>query len=203
MSISTVGICNLALQKLGASRISRLSDEDENARACNACFALLRDRELRANRWKFAIVRATLAPHATPPRFVYRYAFVLPPDCLRVLFPARTGLDWKIENHEGEVAILTNDGDTLNIRYIQQLTDPTKFDLLFVEALACKIAWHLAEAITQSNTKKAALQEEYRAAIAEARRMNAIELGALKQPVDEWLLARTTGQLANSEWGEE
>ncbi len=36
-----------------------------------------------------------------------------------------------------------------------------------------------------------------------ARRMNAIEIGPFKQPVDEWLSARRTGQLVNSEWGEE
>lgn len=203
MAVSDVAICNLALQKIGAARIASLSDADENARACNACYELLRDRELRSNRWKFAIKRATLAPHSTTPDFTYLYAFLLPSDCLRVLFPARTALDWKIENHEGDPAILTNDGDTLEIRYVARVTDPTKFDALFVESFACKIAWHLCEAITQSNTKKDSVLNEYKMAIAEARRMNAIELGVLKQPVDEWLTARQSGQLYNSEWGEE
>lgn len=203
MAVSDVAICNLALQKLGAARISSLSDASKNARECNAAYEFLRDKELRANRWKFAIKRVTLAPHATTPDFTYTYAFILPSDCLRVLFPARLGLDWKIENHQGSPAILTNDGDTLEVRYLARITDPTKFDACFVEALACKLAWHLAEALTQSNTKKEASALEYKMTMAEARRMNAVELGVLKQPVDEWLAARRTGQLQNSEWGEE
>lgn len=203
MAVSEVAICNLGLQKIGAARISSLSDASETARECNAAYELLRDRELRSNRWKFAITRTTLAPSSTTPDFAYLYAFLLPSDCLRVLFPARIGLDWKIENHTGSPAILTNDGTTLEIRYVQRITDATKFDLLFVEALACKLAWHLCERLTQSNSKKAAALEEYKMCMAEARRMNAVEIGTLKQPVDEWLDARQNGQLVNSEWGEE
>ena len=203
MAVSNVSICNLALQKLGAARIDSLSDASKNARECNACFEAMRDRELRANRWKFAIKRTTLAPSSVVPDFTYNQAFLLPPDCLRPLFPARLGLDWKVENHEGVPAILTNDGDTLEVRYVAIITDPTQFDALFVEALACKIAWHLCEALTQSNTKKTAAQQEYVLAIREARKMNAIEIGTQKQPIDEWLAARRTGQLSNAEWGEE
>lgn len=203
MATSVVSICNLALQKLGASRITAMSDASKNARAVDACYEALRDKELRAAKWKFSITRATLAPSATAPDFTYAYAFVLPTDCLRPLFPARLGLDWKVENHNGDPAILTNDGDTLEIRYIAKVTDPTKFDALFVDALACKIAWHICEEITQSKSKKDDLREEYILAMREARRLNALEIGQQKQPVDEWLAARRTGQLYNSEWGEE
>lgn len=203
MATSEVSICNLGLQKLGAARIADLSEASKNARECNACYEHLRDAELRANKWKFALSRTTLAPSATTPDFTYTYAFPLPADCLRPLFPARLGLDWKVENHEGVASILTNDGDTLEVRYIKRITDPTLFDPLFVEALACKIAFQLCETLTQSNSKKEAAERAYLYAIREARRINAIEIGPFKQPVDEWLAARRTGQLVNSEWGEE
>ena len=100
-------------------------------------------------------------------------------------------------------AILTNDGTTLSLRYVARITDPTQFDALFVDALACKIAWQLCEALTQSNTKKQAANQEYVLAIREARKMNAIEIGTQSQPIDEWILARRTGQLVNSEWQQE
>lgn len=203
MAVSAVSICNLALQKLGAARIASLSDDSKNARECNACYEPMRDRELRANRWKFAIKRVVLAPSATTPSFYYENAFVLPSDCVRAIFPARLDLDWKIENHEGTPAILTNDGDAINLRYVAKVSDPTLFDPLFVDALAAKIAWQLCEALTQSNSKKQAAHEEYVLAIREARKMNAIEIGVQKQPVDEWVSARWHGQLVNSEWGEE
>ena len=203
MATSNVSICNLALQKLGATRIVALDEASKNARECNACFEHLRDAELRTNKWKFTLSRTTLAPSAVTPDFYYTYGFPLPADCLRPLFPARLGLDWKVENHDGVPSLMTNDGDSIELRYIKKITDPTLFDPLFVEALACRIALHLCEALTQSNSKKDAAERAYLYSIREARRMNAIEIGTARQPVDEWLAARRTGQLINSEWGEE
>ena len=203
MATSNVSIANLALQKLGAGVIAALDENSRNARTINACFELLRDRELRANVWRFTITRKVLAPHATAPLFSFNYAFILPADCLRPIKPARLGLDWHIEDHLGQRAILTNDGDTLNLRYVKRVTDPTVFDPVFVEMLATKIAWHICETITQSNTKKDSLRDEYAFHRREARQMNAFEIPKNAEPVDEWLAARQTGQLVNTEWDEE
>ncbi|MDH4185528.1 MAG: hypothetical protein OEV08_00905 [Nitrospira sp.] len=203
MATSNVSIANLALQKLGAPSIVALDENSVAARAINACFEAMRDRELRAYFWKFAKRRATLAPHATVPDFSYALAFPLPVDFLRLIKPARVGLDWHLEYHEGVQAILTNDGDELEIRYIAKITDPTLFDPMFVEMLACKIAWHCCEQLTQSNSKKQILMEEYRGLKNEARQVNAFEVHAQPQPVDEWLTARWNGQLVNSEFDEE
>lgn len=203
MATSYVSIANLALQKLGEPPIVSLTENSAGARAMNACYEALRDRELRANLWKFAKRRATLAPHATTPDFTFSYAFPVPSDFLRLIKPARVGLDWHLEYHEGVLAILTNDGDTLEMRYIAKVTDPTLFDPLFVEMLACKMAWHCAEALTQSNSKKMAALEEYNDARNEASKINAFEVNQQPQPVDEWLTARWHGQLVNSEFDEE
>lgn len=203
MATSNVSICNLSLQKLGAARIAALAEASKNARECNACFEHLRDSELRANKWKFSLKRAILAASSTQPAFYYNAAFPLPNDCLRPIFPPILGLDWKVENHEDVPSLMTNDGGSIELRYIAKVTDPTLFDPLFIEALACKIALHLCEALTQSNTKKEAAERAYLYSIREAKRINAIEIGRQIQPVDEWLAARRTGQLVNSEWSQE
>jgi hypothetical protein len=203
MAVSEVAIANLALQKLGAKRISDLDEDSKEAEEMNACYELIRDRELAAYQWNFAKKRATLAPSATEPEFGYTYAFLLPVDCINIIKPARLGLDWHVENHEGDVAILTNDADTIELRYIAKITDPNKFHPLFVEMLACKLAWHCCEALTQSNTKKAALLDEYILCRREARKVNAFSVNQQPQPVDGWLAARLTGQLVNTEWNEE
>jgi len=195
MAVSNVSICNLALQKIGQARITALDEDNSNARHCNVCFETLRDKELRAAMWNFALKRATLAASATAPDFKYSYAFPLPSDALRVIFPPRLGLDWKIESHEGSPAILTNDGSSLEIRYVARVTDPTKFDMSFVEMLACKIAWHLCEVITQSNTKKQALSDEYTDLKKEAKRLNAFERIPEEQPLDSWIAARQQGSI--------
>ena len=190
MAVSEVTICNLALQKLGEARITSLSEDSPRARSCNAAYEFIRDRELRAHKWNFAKKRATLAPSSVTPDFDFDDAFPLPTDFLRLLPPNTSSLDWQIENHEGSPSILTNDGDTLEIVYIARITDTAKFDMLFVEMLACKLALHLCEDRTQSNTKKADIQAEYRELRREARLINAFENGSEEPPEDSWLLAR-------------
>lgn len=193
MATSDVSIANLALQKLGSRSIVSLSENVNEAKAVNSCYEALRDKELRAYLWAFAKTRATLAPHGVVPVFTYAAAFVLPADFLRLIKPVRLGLDWSIEVHQGELAILTNDGNTLQVPYIRKVTDPTLFDPCFVDMLACKIAWHCCERLTQSNTKKAAIMEEYRESRDEARRTNAFELTLQDEPDDSWLAARIAG----------
>lgn len=186
MAASDVSICNLALQKLGAARITALTDDSRNARSVNACYAQLRDEEIEAHRWNFAKKRVILAPDSVTPPFGFLYQFSFPSDLFTLLLPARYGVDWKIEGRK----ILTNESNTLNVRYIGQITDPTQFPNMFVEALACKVAWHCCEEITQSNDKKAAVQGEYKDAIRAARRNNAFQSSAEDPPEDSWQIAQ-------------
>lgn len=203
MAYSNVFICNLALQKLGAARITNLSDGSANSNECNAAFEHVRDTELRTNKWKFALSRTVLAAVPVSPAFGYAFAYPLPSDCLRPLFPSRVELDWKVENHNGVPSLLTSEGDAIELRYIKRVTDPTLFDPLFVEAVACKLAIQLCERLTQSNTKKEAAERAYTYAIKEARRINAIEIGRAKSPPDTWVAARSVGRLRNEDWDEE
>ena len=198
MATSIVSISNLALQKLGAGSIASMDEDSREARVMNACYEPLRDRELRAHAWNFSIKRTTLAPSATTPDFDFTYAFPVPSDMLRLLPPARAGLDWTIEQLNGTPHILTNDGNTLEIRYVAKVTDPAIFDALFVDMLACKMAWHSCETITQSNTKKADIQQEYKDARAEARKINAFEQPVPEESEPPWLTARRTGPGASN-----
>jgi hypothetical protein len=196
MATSVVSIWNLALQKVGQSRVASISEDNSNARHCAACYDKLRRAELRKAAWNFSIVRATLAPSATIPEFTYALGFPLPVDCLRLLIPPRLGLDWKIESLDDRPAILTNDGDVLYIRYIQDVTDPTRFDPLFEDMLACKMAFNMCEVLTQSNTKKDALMQEYKDARNEAKKMNAFEKTPEQEPEDPWLASRRQGSVS-------
>lgn len=183
---SVVEICNVALQKLGAGRIVSLTQDDPRARDCNLAYEPMRDAELRAHPWSFAKTRTVLAPDATAPAFDFDYQFTLPSDCVRVLMPNTYDLDWHIEGGK----ILTNEGDSINLIYLKRVTDPNVMDALFREMLSCRIALQLCEVVSQSNTKKVAIQEEYKKALAEARRANAIERVSDDTPVDAWIMAR-------------
>ena len=190
--ISYVTIANLALQKLGASLIVSPSEDTREARTIAACYGPLRDKELRAHNWNFAIKRVVLAPSTTIPAFGFAKAFALPDDYLKILPPAR-GVDWTIEVIDGRPHILTNEGDIIYLRYVAKVTDEATFDTCFMEMLACKIAWHCCETITQSNQKKADAMTEYSLARAEAKRTNAFEQATPDEPEPPWLTARRTG----------
>lgn len=185
---STVGICNRALQKLGADRIVDLSENSASARECNAAYEMLRDAELRAHPWSFAIKRTTLAQDADPPEFGYAYQYTLPVDFLRLLSHEYQtyGTDYKIEGGR----ILSDVPAPFYLRYIYRITDTSKYDPMFAEALATRIAFELCEKITQSNSKGAQLRRDYDFVIREARRANAMEKVSIEFPDTSWSLAR-------------
>lgn len=151
---SETSICNRALQKLGAARISSLTENSNNARSCNACYEELRDDELSKYAWSFAIDRVELAADVAEPAFGKARSFTLPADFLRVLAPYPemdiNDRDWTIEGNK----IYTNDSDPLPLRYIKRVTNVGEMSVYFREALAARIATELCEEITQSNTKK-------------------------------------------------
>lgn len=191
-AVSQVRVANLAMQKLGAAEIVSMDEDTRERRAISRCYTMLRDRELRAHNWNFSIKRKILAPSSVAPLFEFAKAFPLPADCLRPLPPSRD-VDWTIEYHEGSKHILTNEGTVIYLRYVSRITDETQFDPLFADMLACKIAWHCCEEITQSNQKKADIEKEYKDAKAEAKRMNAFEQATPQEPEPPWLTARYAG----------
>lgn len=187
---SVVEICNRALQKLGAKRITSITEDSNNARACNVAYGPVRLALLRAHPWSCAVAREQLAASSTEPLFGKAYSYPLPSDYLRLLPPdAEYNLnsnDWQIEGGE----IYTNDSAPLDVRYIFDLEDPNIMDPLFREALSTKLALELCEEITQSNSKKESLKDDFRESIKDAKRVNAILNIAAKPPEDEWVTIR-------------
>jgi hypothetical protein len=131
-----------------------------------------------------------LAPHTTEPDFAYSYAFVLPTDFLKVVFPAENDLDYSIENHEGSLALLTNQTTALELVYIARITDTTRFHPTFVEALAARLALQCCEDGAGSSAKWERLAQDYRAAIVSARRLNGFLQLPKAPPEAPWLQVR-------------
>lgn len=187
---SVVDICNRALQKLGAERIISLTQDSVSARACNLAYEQVRDAELRAHVWNFAVKRAELAADATAPVYGYNYAYTLPSDCIRLLKndyqEAFYSDKWKIEGRK----IITDESAPLPIRYVYRVTDTTIFDTLFIEALSSKMAYEMCEELTQSNSKREGAAADYKTAIREARKINAFENPPAEQDTDTWISIR-------------
>lgn len=171
-----VTICNIALGRLGQSKIMSLDDASQQARYCNLFYEPTRDEVLRAHPWSFAKKRATLTQLAASPPFGWVNAFELPTDCLRPLQvnewePYEADDNWVVEGNQ----ILTDD-DTVQLLYIAQIADCTMFDPLFVKALSMKLAAEIITALTGSREQGAAFQQEYQNLLAPlARRIDGME----------------------------
>lgn len=188
---STVDICNLALQRLGAARITSLADNSTPARTMNLLYEHTRDMLLRSHAWNFAIDRASLAADASTPAFGYDYSYTLPSDFIRLLPHDRDEgttymEDWKIESGK----ILTDTSAPLYIRYVYRVTDTTQFDTYFVRLLALRLAMDGCEDITQSATKFQTISEEYKDVLKEARRANAFENPPADSQDGSWISSR-------------
>lgn len=196
---SQTEIANRALTKLGTARILTITDDVKAARELNSMWDIVLDAELRANIWNFATARTSLAALSTTPSWGYAYEYQLPTGCLRLLqvgeyyyihdlsdYRSAPELPYQVEGRK----ILTDYTAPLKIRYSQRVEDTQQWDALFVEAFAAKLAYECCEAITQSNTKKAAAWEDYMAALSQAKLIDAIENPPEPLADSSWLLAR-------------
>lgn len=190
---SEIEIINMGLVMVGAARIANRNDASKQARAVDACYDTLRQAELRRYVWSFAIKRTTLAPLGTDPEFGPSTAYQLPSDFLRLA--PRDHMhnialrDWVIEGR----TIVTNFADSLELRYVKDETVANTMDPLFRVALSARIGWHVCEEITGNATKRQLCEKEYEKAVAEARRIGAIEKPPQDPAVDDWTLTRGQG----------
>lgn len=151
---SVVDICNSALNLLGASTISALTDDSKNARLCNQRYEPVRNRVFRSHAWNCLHKRVELAQNSTAPVVEYSYAYALPSDCLRVLKvhngstdSIKSDIDYKLEGRN----IVTNEG-TVYIIYIAIDTDPNNYDTYLQESISHQLAADLAYAVTNNAT---------------------------------------------------
>lgn len=197
---SRVDICNLALLKLGSgAKITALTDNSVAARALSNCYDLIRKAELRANYWAFSLTRTALPAAMTPPAWGFKAAYPLPSDFLRMvqvnqfyLIPAL--LDYNTADasafaiESGQV--LCDYTAPLKIRYVRDVTDEGTFDALFNVSFAARLAYETCEQITNSNTKKQSIRQDYSDAIKIAARTSAIEKPPQLIGDDSWMMTR-------------
>lgn len=196
---SQVEICNRALTKLGSKRITDIAENSGSARIMTALWDTVRKAEIRKRLWAFALARTALPALSAAPAWGFSYAYQLPPDYLRIvqvndLFIDPNMVDYR-DNDDSAYAIeqgqiLTDFSAPLKIRYLKDVTDPGAFDPTFVEAFASKLAYEAEEERTNSNQKRQLAAQDYKDALREAYKTNAIERPPQGFPDDSWILIR-------------
>jgi len=166
--------------------VASLSPPEGSAQAdhCARFYPISRDSLLDMHGWSFATRRASLALLAETPPSPWRYAYAQPTDSLdllAILAPDAqddysTGLiqygsrlaspELGVGNYtpqtftseidgSGAQVIYTNQQNAV-LRYVAQVTDPTKFSPLFTEALCWLLASKLAGPVLKGDAGRAA-----------------------------------------------
>ena len=151
---SIVNICNSALNLIGASTISALTEDTKNARLCNQRYEPVRNRVFRGHNWNCLIKRVELARNSTAPVMEFNYAYALPSDFLRIMKihngttdSIAADLPYKVEGKN-----IVTDQTTVYLVYVALDTDPNNYDAYLREAISHQLAADLAYAITNNAT---------------------------------------------------
>lgn len=152
---SDVDICNLALGFLGdEAEVAALTESSAQAAYCKRFYPMARDTVLQMGQFGFSLRRAALAEDLVDdvPNS-WSFAYTVPNGCISkiaLLPPNATNdttdmQDYAVEaiDDAGHEVIYTNQEQAV-LRYVQRVTDTTRFQPLVVIAIARLLASYLA-----------------------------------------------------------
>jgi hypothetical protein len=163
MAQTKVGIANLALSHLGSLQsIEELDPPSTNTeKIIDSWYDISRRFTLKVIQPNFAIVRDVLAAATATPAFGYGYKYAYPADCLQ--FFGIGEIEEKENNFsvEGEFILTDEYSDSgLTVRYLKDVTDPSKYSPEFIMSLAWKLAEVICMPITGDMQKLAYIRKE-------------------------------------------
>ena len=187
MATSAVGICNLALTRLGISRsITSLSENSTEAKLCNRVYDQARDQLLSEAPWPWAMKYATLALldesdttadlSSQPWRYEWKYIYQVPIDainCNRLVVDGGRGGTTRpvfrlFQGSSGP--ILATDEEDAVLEYVSKVTDEQKFPPAFVSALAWKVAYEISLAMSAKQSIQQMAFQAYQIDLSKALR---------------------------------
>lgn len=145
MAYSDTSICNIALGLIGVGRIADIEGTTAIERDCKSIYAFARQEVLGGYDWSFARKQALLSQLATSPtidstRGGFDYAYALPSDCVRPLSLSDFKQSFEIVGNE----LHCNLDESVYLRYTADITDTSKFNAKFINALSHRLAAQLA-----------------------------------------------------------
>lgn len=153
MAESNKDICNMALDYCNIRNITSMDEKTKEAKKCKQWYDLVRRSLLTNLNASFSIKRAPLAEFTDyVPVYGYGKAYVLPRDLLQVLNLGNP-LDDRLYQIEGEYFYCDESIKNVNIRYIADITDVTKFDSDFCDCFALKLAEKICLPLTEDEQK--------------------------------------------------
>lgn len=94
--------------------------------------------------------------------------------------------DWEFDGDH----LVSSESSVINLRFVADVQDVSRFPDMFCEGLARRIAWEVCEPLTQSTAKIDDIRAEYKVIVNEAKLANAIDMQGDELPLDDWLTCR-------------
>ena len=169
MATSKVEIANMALVGLRANTINDFSDGTTEANSINVLWDMVRKSELNKHPYNFAIKRVSLPRLTDTPLFGYEYQYQLPADYIRAL-NLEDYSDYKIEGDK----LLTNETE-VNLKYIADITDISKWSAGFVDLVASRLRVELSNNLTADKNMLQLAKDLYDRKSREVKYLDAVE----------------------------
>lgn len=181
---SKVEICNQALSACGASTIDSLTDDSQEARACNMHYTSALASVLRNHNWNFATKRVelTLSTETTP---MFLSTFQLPDDLLKVNLIVNTQTPYRIMGRK-----LVTNASSIVLEYVAMEVDVSLYDALFIKAFAFELASRLIYKFNQSSNARQEMMDNAKKALRDARTADGQEGTQYNMLQDQWLDSR-------------
>ncbi len=192
--VAVVDIVNVALRRIGSSRITDIVGDEAEAVVANDLFSEVLDDLLRQHAWNFATKREKLAQLTEVPTFEFDHGYTLPADWLRTVsvHPNDAGAGTMLYREEilDDKRVILTSADDVYLRYIARVEDPNLWSADFRNAMSMTLARDMAIPLGNSNTMHASFDKLSRSAIARARSSDAMGSSPERMPRGSWVTRR-------------
>lgn len=163
-----VDIFNQAILIMGGKPILLPLEQSPGAKACDRAWPIVRQEVLSEHAWQAVVARIQLPKSEAAPVHGYAFQFPVPGDNLRILSVNEflpNDRRWVVES----TGILTDMDAPLDVVYIRDEEDTTRYSALLTSALSHRLALEIIERRTQSNTKREQIEALYSALLRKAK----------------------------------
>ncbi len=159
MAYTDIDICSNALIRVGASSISSFDEATAEAEVAKNLYNIIKNSLISSYPWNFSLKQARLNKLSFVPQADFRYAYLLPNDCLRVVSCGNDaksrGLEYVINGKS-----LYSNVDNAIISYVADIKEDV-MPSFFVELLIGKLASDFCIALTESTSRADFLNKRY------------------------------------------
>ena len=191
-----IDIWNKALTHIGAARVSSLTEASREARVCRTLYDDIIKEVLRVHPWGFASTVIQLAVLADVDAVNFAYAYQLPADCyhpVKLIDNVANTVPVNDENnkiYEIRERTLVTDETPVYLKYTKLIVDPGKFDSIFVQAAAYRLASDLALAVPKKMALHDRMLRRYQATVLSAKNVDASQDKTKKNDGQSFINAR-------------